>query len=129
VEAAAEALVRSWGVAGKNEGDGIADGEGCEEGGDRGSRGDRKGDEEEDEEDEEEDEEEWADGGWRERGGRGGGEEVGGGAAGEGEGQTKLDQLDDEVMKFSLALIQQRLPERAYPRGRVHFHWKCDRSG
>jgi len=38
-EAAAKALVRSWGVAGKNEGDGIADGEGCEEGGDRGSRG------------------------------------------------------------------------------------------
>jgi len=114
-EAAAKALVRSWGVAGKNEGDGIADGEGCEEVGDRGSRGNRKEDDEEDEE------EEGADGGGRERGGGGGGEEGEGGAAGEREEQTKLDQLDVEVMEFSLALIQQRLPGRAFDPPMVSF--------
>jgi len=42
VEVAAKALVRFRGVAGKNEGDEIANEEGCEKGGDRGSRGDRE---------------------------------------------------------------------------------------
>jgi len=123
-EAVAKALVRSGGVTQKNEGDGIANGEGCEEGGDRGSRGDRKEEEEEEEEGEEEEEEGGADGEERERGGRGGaaGEEVGGGEEEEEEEeQKKLDRLDEEVMKFSLALIQQCLPGRAFNSPMVSF--------
>ena len=63
------------------------------------AEGNRKEDEEDDkEEDEEDEEEEGSDGGGRERRGRGGGEEGEGGAAGEREEQTKLDQLDVEVI-------------------------------
>jgi len=121
VEAVAKALVGSRGVTRKNEGDGIANGEGCEEGEDWGSRGDRKEEEEEEgeeekeeEEEEEEDEEDEAGRADGEGRGRGGGE-------GEEEEQTKLDQMDEEVTKFSLALIQKRLPGRAFNSPMVSF--------
>ena len=118
VEAVAKALVGSRGVTRKNEGDGIANGEGCEEGEDWGSRGDRKEEEEEEgeeekeeEEKEEEDEAGRADGEGRGRGGR----------EGEEEEQTKLNQMDEEVTKFSLALIQKRLPGRAFNSPMISF--------
>ena len=104
VKVVADVLAHFRGDAQGNGVDEFSDGEASsEEKEDWDGRGDRA----EEEEKEEEEKEGWADGNEREKR--------------EGEEQTKQNQLNEEMMKFSLALIQQCLSEQVFNSSMIFF--------